>query len=383
METVKLYYENAFLREFDGVVVDCRPQGKKWLVILDQTAFYPEGGGQPADHGILGGAKVTDVHERDGVILHTCDRALPEGETVHGEIDWPRRFDHMQQHSGEHIVSGMLCAAYNCDNTGFHLGEGSVIIDYNADIPWEGVLDIEARANRYIWENHSLVTLYPTAQELAALPYRSKKELTGQVRIVTIPGADICACCGTHVSSTGEIGLIKIFSCVKFHDGVRLEILCGRRALAYLSEIAEQNRRVSGLLSAKPLETAAAVRRLLDAEAAQKQRAAGLEEAVFAQKAQALAGAGNVLLFEPAMNPDSLRRLTDLVMSACGGRAAVFAGSDADGYKYAVGEQDGDLRQLVKELNAQLHGRGGGKPFFAQGSVQAGRAEIEVFFAGR
>lgn len=383
METVKLYYENAFLREFDGVVVDCRPQGKKWLVILDQTAFYPEGGGQPADHGILGGAKVTDVHERDGVILHTCDRALPEGKTVHGEIDWPRRFDHMQQHSGEHIVSGMLCAAYNCDNTGFHLGEGSVIIDYNADIPWEGVLDIEARANRYIWENHSLVTLYPTAQELAALPYRSKKELTGQVRIVTIPGADICACCGTHVSSTGEIGLIKIFSCVKFHDGVRLEILCGRRALAYLSEIAEQNRRVSGLLSAKPLETAAAVRRLLDAEAAQKQRAASLEETVFAQKAQALAGAGNVLLFEPAMNPDSLRRLTDLVMSACGGRAAVFAGSDADGYKYAVGEQDGDLRQLVKELNAQLHGRGGGKPFFAQGSVQAGRAEIEVFFAGR
>ena len=124
METVKLYYENAFLREFDAQVLACRPQGKKWLVILDQTAFYPEGGGQPADHGVLGGAKVTDVHERDGVILHTCDRALPEGETVHGEIDWPRRFDHMQQHSGEHIVSGMLCAAYNCDNTGFHLGEG-------------------------------------------------------------------------------------------------------------------------------------------------------------------------------------------------------------------------------------------------------------------
>lgn len=173
-------------------------------------------------------------------------------------------------------------------------------------------------------ENVPIEITYPDAEALKTIPYRSKKELTGQVRIVTIPGADICACCGTHVSSTGEIGLIKIFSCVKFHDGVRLEILCGRRALAYLSEIAEQNRRVSGLLSAKPLETAAAVRRLLDAEAAQKQRAAGLEVAVFAQKAQALAGAGNVLLFEPAMNPDSLRRLTDLVMSACGGRAAVL-----------------------------------------------------------
>ena len=159
METVKLYYENAFLREFDGVVVDCRPQGKKWLVQLDRTAFYPEGGGQPADHGILGGAKVTDVQERDGIIFHTCDRALTVGETVHGEIDWARRFDHMQQHSGEHIVSGMLCAAYNCDNTGFHLGEESVIIDYNADIPWEGVLDIEARANRYLWENHPFEAL--------------------------------------------------------------------------------------------------------------------------------------------------------------------------------------------------------------------------------
>ena len=154
METVKLYYENAFLREFDGVVVDCRPQGKKWLVQLDRTAFYPEGGGQPCDLGTLGEAKVRDVQEKDGVIIHTCDKALTAGEAVHGEIDWQRRFDHMQQHSGEHIVSGMLCGTYHCDNTGFHMGEGSVIIDYNADIPWEGVLEIESRANHYIWENH-------------------------------------------------------------------------------------------------------------------------------------------------------------------------------------------------------------------------------------
>ena len=245
----------------------------------------------------------------------------------------------------------------------------------------EDLSAVEAEANEWVWKNVPIEIAYPDAEALKTIPYRSKKELTGQVRIVTIPGADICACCGTHVSDTGEIGLIKIFSCVKFHDGVRLEILCGRRALAYLSELAGQNRRVSGLLSAKPLETAAAVQRLLDAEAAQKQRAAGLEEAVFAQKAQALAGQGNVLLFEQPMSPDSLRRLTDLVMTACGGRAAVFAGTDTEGYKYAVGEQNGDLRQLVKELNAQLRGRGGGKPFFAQGSVQAGRAEIEAFFA--
>ena len=186
-----------------------------------------------------------------------------------------------------------------------------------------------------------------------------------------------------ELTETGEIGLLRIFSCVRFHDGVRLELLCGRRALRYLRALTEQNRQVSGLLSAKPLETAGAVQRLLDAEGALKLRAASLEDAVFTQKAQALAGNGNVLLFEPAMSPDSVRRLTDLVMSACGGRAAVFAGSDEAGYKYAVGEQGGDLRQLVRELNTALQGRGGGKPFFAQGSVSASRAAIEAFFRER
>lgn len=381
--TERLYYEDAHMRTFTARVASCAPGKHGFDVVLDRTCFYPEGGGQAGDTGLLGGVRVTDTHERDGEVVHYCGSPLEVGAEVAGEIDWDARFERMQLHSGEHILSGLAHKHFGYENVGFHMGADFVTIDFNGMLDDAQLAMLEREANEAVWQDLPVEVTYPSPEELKTIPYRSKKELTGQVRIVTIPGADICACCGTHVSSTGEIGLIKIFSCVKFHDGVRLEILCGRRALAYLSEIAEQNRRVSGLLSAKPLETAAAVRRLLDAEAAQKQRAAGLEVAVFAQKAQVLAGAGNVLLFEPAMNPDSLRRLTDLVMSACGGRAAVFAGSDADGYKYAVGEQDGDLRQLVKELNAQLHGRGGGKPFFAQGSVQAGRAEIEVFFAGR
>ena len=381
--TERLYYEDAHMRTFTARVASCAPGKHGFDVVLDRTCFYPEGGGQAGDTGLLGGVRVTDTHERDGEVVHYCESPLEIGAEVAGEIDWDARFERMQLHSGEHILSGLAHKHFGYENVGFHMGADFVTIDFNGMLDDAQLAMLEREANEAVWQDLPVEVTYPSPEELKTIPYRSKKELTGQVRIVTIPGADICACCGTHVSSTGEIGLIKIFSCVKFHDGVRLEILCGRRALAYLSELAEQNRRVSGLLSAKPLETAAAVRRLLDAEAAQKQRAAGLEEAVFAQKAQALAGAGNVLLFEPAMNPDSLRRLTDLVMSACGGRAAVFAGSDADGYKYAVGEQDGDLRQLVKELNVQLHGRGGGKPFFAQGSVQAGQAEIEVFFAGR
>lgn len=381
--TERLYYEDAHMRTFTASVASCAPGKHGFDVVLDRTCFYPEGGGQAGDTGLLGGVRVTDTHERDGEVVHYCESPLEIGAEVAGEIDWDARFERMQLHSGEHILSGLAHKHFGYENVGFHMGADFVTIDFSGMLTPEELSAVEAEANEWVWKNVPIEIAYPDAEALKTIPYRSKKELTGQVRIVTIPGADICACCGTHVSNTGEIGLIKIFSCVKFHDGVRLELLCGRRALAYLSEIAEQNRRVSGLLSAKPLETAAAVQRLLDAEAAQKQRAAGLEEAVFAQKAQALRGKGNVLLFEPAMSPDSLRRLTDLVMSACGGRAAIFAGSDAEGYKYAVGEQNGDLRQLVKDLNAQLHGRGGGKPFFVQGSVQTGRAEIEAFFAGR
>lgn len=387
--TEKLYYGNQYQTEGTATVLACRPVEAKqnaaacWEVVLDRTVFYPTGGGQPCDLGTLNGVPVTDVSERGEEIVHRVTAPLSVGSEAVMAVDWDRRFDLMQQHSGEHLISGVIHSRFGYENVGFHMGADFVTIDFSGMLTPEELSAVEAEANEWVWKNVPIEIAYPDAEALKTIPYRSKKELTGQVRIVTIPGADICACCGTHVSNTGEIGLIKIFSCVKFHDGVRLELLCGRRALAYLSEIAEQNRRVSGLLSAKPLETAAAVQRLLDAEAAQKQRAAGLEEAVFAQKAQALMGKGNVLLFEPAMSPDSLRRLTDLVMSACGGRAAIFAGSDAEGYKYAVGEQNGDLRQLVKDLNAQLHGRGGGKPFFVQGSVQTGRAEIEAFFAGR
>ena len=383
MDTVKLYYENAYTQDFTAVVESCEAVKNGFAVTLDRTAFYPEGGGQPADHGTLGEARVLDVHEKDGIVTHLCDRALSVGAEVSGRIDWARRFDHMQQHSGEHIISGMLCSTFHCDNVGFHMGADFVTIDLSGMLTPEQVQSVEAEANEWIWKNVPVEVSYPDPEALKTIPYRSKKELTGQVRIVTIPGADICACCGTHVSNTGEIGLLRIFSCVRFHDGVRLELLCGRRALRYLRALTEQNRQVSGLLSAKPLETAGAVQRLLDAEGALKLRAASLEDAVFTQKAQALAGNGNVLLFEPAMSPDSVRRLTDLVMSACGGRAAVFAGSDEAGYKYAVGEQGGDLRQLVRELNTALQGRGGGKPFFAQGSVSASRAAIEAFFRER
>lgn len=380
METVKLYYADAFQREFDGKVLACRPQGKKWQVELDQTAFYPEGGGQPADHGVLGGARVTDVQEQEGVILHTCDKPLPEGETVHGIIDWARRFDHMQQHSGEHIVSGMLCEAYHCDNVGFHMGADVVTIDYNAEIPWEGVLEIERRANRYIQENHVPRIWWPSQENLEALSYRSKRALEGPVRITRFPGADTCACCGTHVGSSAEIGLVKFIGWQKFRGGVRLELLCGLRAVDYLTMNWQQNSAIGRELSVKPDATHAAVTRLKDELAAVKQKCDTLETESFAALAQQYAGAGNVVLVRPAMEPDAVRRLCDAVAQSCGGRCAVFAG-DEGAYKYAVIHPGADIRDLVKTMNAALHGRGGGRDGFAQGSAACTAEEIRAFFA--
>ena len=381
MKTERLYEADAYCAAFTAQVADCRQAGAAFQVVLDRTAFYPEGGGQPGDTGFLGRVRVLDTQERDGQLFHLTDGPLEVGRTVEGRLDWARRFDLMQQHSGEHIVSGLVHARYGYDNVGFHLGSELVTIDLNGELTEEGLKELEDEANRMIWKDISSEITYPGPEELKSLSYRSKKELTGRVRIVTFPGLDCCACCGTHVTRTGEIGLIKLLSCQKFRSGVRVELLCGGRALAWLNRTWQQNSRVSQLLSATPEETGQAVERLLEEHQRLKGQLYAAQERQFAQRAEALSGTGDVLLFEDAMEPDALRRLAAAVMEQCGGRCAVFAGRDESGYKYAMGQKGGDLRQLVKELNAALSGRGGGKPFFAQGSVAASRREIEAFFA--
>ena len=380
METKKLYYEDPFLREFTAAVTSCEEAKGGYLITLDRTAFYPEGGGQPYDTGALGEAKVLEVHDKGGVITHLCDKPLAVGESVDGRIDWARRFDHMQQHSGEHICSGLICERFHCDNVGFHMGAESVTIDFNADISWNELMEIEEAANRYICEDHPIDIHFYRGAELDAVEYRSKKPLEGDVRIVAFPGADCCACCGTHVARSGQVGLVKFLSVQKFRDGVRIELLCGDRARRYLSACWEQSLRIGQALSVKPVASAAAVERLQGELGALKLRCAKLEESVFAQTAAQHAGRGDVLLFEDELSGDSLRKLCDAVANSCGGRCAVFAGADG-AYKYAIGHAGGDLRELTKKMNAALSGRGGGKPNFVQGSVSCDRAAIEAFFA--
>ena len=377
--TEKLFYEDAFLREFTGTVLDCREEKGQWVVVLDRTAFYPEGGGQPADHGTLGSANVVDVREKNGEVLHFCDGKVDIGSVVQGTIDWERRFDFMQQHSGEHIVSGILCGKFGCDNVGFHIGHELVTIDFNAELSTDDVIFVENAANRYIWEDQPIQINWPSPAELQALDYRSKKALSGAIRIVSWPEADCCACCGTHVKSSGQVGMVKLISCQKFRDGVRIEMAAGGRALRWINQIAGQNTRVSQLLSAKPGETAAAVERLQKDVYALRGRVAELEEGDFIRKAGELAGKGDVFLIEGTMTGDSLRKLCGMVKEKCGGRCAVFAGSDGI-YQYAGGQDGADLRGLAKELNTKLNGRGGGKPEFVQGSVKASEDDIREFF---
>ena len=380
METRKLYYEDCHLAAFSARVVSCEQSEKGWQVVLEATAFYPEGGGQACDLGLLGGVRVLDVREKGETVVHLCDGPLPVGETVKGAIDYERRFDLMQQHSGEHIVSGIVHEWFGYHNVGFHMGADLVTIDFDGPIPAADLARIELEANRAVWANRALHIWYPSEEELPTVGYRSKRALPWPVRVVEVPGYDKCACCGTHVAMTGEIGIIKLFSCVKFHEGVRIEMACGGRALRYLTAAYEQNRQVSQAFSAKILETGEAARRMNEQLAAEKFRAAGLQKQVFASVAEGCRDAGNILRFENDLAPAQVRELCDAIGQVCGGMAAVFSGSDEAGYSYCLMERGGDLRSFNKAMTAALNGRGGGKPEYQQGSVKADRTVIEAFF---
>lgn len=384
MSTKKQYYEDVYRKECDSIVLECRECEKKgFQVILEETVFYPEGGGQPADRGTLNGIQVSDVKEQDDEILHFVPEPIKPGTKVHGVIDWERRFDHMQQHSGEHLVSGMLCSAFNCDNVGFHMGADVVTIDYNTEISWEDILKIEEKANRYIWENHPFVILWPTAEELATMEYRSKKELSGAVRITLWPGADTCACCGTHVAASAEIGIVKFLGVQKFRDGVRIELLSGRRAYEYLRMNMEQNQAIARDLSTREENTHTYFEKIQKELLEIKASFSELEEKYFHSIASAYRNAGNVLYIGEEMNPDNIRRLCLMISEICGGRASVFCGTDHNGgnYKYVISHQGQDIRDFIKTMNEELCGRGGGKDGFAQGSVKSTAEQIRSFFS--
>ena len=383
MQTRKFYYEDSHLRTFSAEVLSCEKTDKGYEVVLDATAFYPEGGGQAADTGTLNGIRVLDTRERGEIIVHLCEGALEQGMAVEGIIDYENRFHRMQQHSGEHIVSGIINRRYGYHNVGFHMGSDIITIDFDGGIPAEDLADIEAEANSAVWQNISVKCWYPSEEELPTVFYRTKRALPWPVRIVQVPGFDSCACCGTHVQATGEIGLIKLFNVMGFRGGTRMEMACGAAALKLLNNAYEQNRQVSQAFSARIEETGAAARRMNEVEANLKYRIVGLEKRIFTGIAESCAGKGDVVHFEEGLDNVAVRDLADAIAEVCGGTAAVFSGNDEGGYAFCMVTRSGDLRQLGKEMTKALNGRGGGKPVFQQGRIQATKAEIAAFFAAR
>ena len=380
MEVKKLYYEDSHLKEFSAVVTGCEQVKGGWAVSLDATAFYPTGGGQECDRGTLGGANVLDVKEQGEDILHLCDAPLEVGAEVRGTIDWARRFDHMQQHSGEHLVMGRVYEKFGYHNVGFHMGGHLVTIDLDGPVTWEQLLEIENEVNAQIWENRPVRTWYPAPEELPNVKYRSKKALPWPVRIVEFSGADTCACCGTHVKYTGEIGMVKFVSCIKFKEGVRIELASGKRAQKLMQEIFEQNRQVSQTFSAKILETGAAAQKFNDMLLQEKYRTVGLQRKIFAAIANSYTGASRALHFEEGLQPGQVRELADNIAEKAE-TAIVLSGTDEAGYAICIISKTADTRELGKAVNAALNGRGGGKPGAFQGSLKATRSQIEDFFA--
>lgn len=379
----KLYYQIPYVKEFEAQVLSCSEGKKGYEIVLNRTAFYPEGGGQPSDTGSLGGVRVLEVKERNGEIIHFTDEPLTEGDTVKGIVDWEVRFTNTQQHSGEHIVSGLIHRHFGYDNVGFHMGREEVTLDLNGSITWEQLMEIEKEANQVVYANLPVRVYYPTPEELKALDYRSKKELTGEVRIVEYPGADICACCGTHVERTGEIGAIKFLSLMNYKGGVRISMLCGEKAMEDYRRKTDQTISISALLSAKPDALTEAVERLKREDAEKDGTIARMWRELMALKAERFPEGENLLLvFEEGLSPVAIRQFCDLLLKEKKGRtAAVFSGSDADGYSYCVGSTERNVREDGKKLNASLNGRGGGSPQMIQGTFHAPASEIRTVFS--
>ncbi len=368
MATERLFDKVPYVYTFSAVVCASEEAGRnRFHVALNRTAFYPEGGGQPADRGTLAGLPVEDVQEKDGVIWHTLSAPLEVGTPVYGAVDEGCRWSNSQQHTGEHILSGLTCARHQCRNVGFHIGKEAVTLDFNTVLDWEDALMLEEEANRVIWRDVPVECFWPSQEELSRLPYRSKKELTGPVRIVRIEGADTCACCGTHVPTTGCVGQIKIIDRMNYKGGVRLSILCGDRALAYENAMAGEYRETGRLLSAKAGTHAEALRRLLGERDALKEQVARLSMTLFQAQAMALESDEIRVLEAREMAPASLCRAAGLL--AKGARAALTLVPTENGCLFALCSETEDIRPAGKALCAAFQGKGGGSAGMVQGHL--------------
>lgn len=377
--TEKLFYNDVRKAEFEATVVSCVKNKDRYEVVLDGTYFYPEGGGQPADHGKIDDANVFDVHDKDNEVVHYCDKEVECGKKVKAWVDMERRHRLMQQHSGEHIVSGLIHKHFGYDNVGFHMGSDCITIDFNGPLTSDDLKLVEKEANEAIYRNFDTNIFYPSPEELEKLEYRSKKALEGDVRIVNFKDCDTCACCGLHVVKSGEIGIIKITGSQNYKGGTRVTMLAGKQAREDYAVKDSIVHGISNLLSAKPYETKEAVERLMKERNEIKEQLVAAKKQIFELKRDSLKEDETcAVFFEENMEPFELRLFTEMLLEKVPS-AAVFSGNDEEGYKYAVGSTKTDMSAFIKEANKALGGRGGGRGNIMQGAFTASRDETERY----
>ncbi len=381
-KTVKLYDTDAYATQFEAKVISCEKKEKKnkisYDVVLDKTLFFPEEGGQTPDKGYINGIEVVDVQIREDVIYHTLLSPLEEEDLVKGEIQWKHRFFNMQQHSGEHIFSGLVHRDFGYDNVGFHLSDQIVTMDFNGMLTDEDVEKLEWEVNEVIARNVAIVAEYPTSDVLEQLEYRSKIEIAGDVRIVTIKGVDVCACCAPHVSRTGEIGGFKIMSRQNYKGGVRISFLCGFRALQDFREKASVISQLVSLLSEKPENIVSAVEKLKETNQNLKYEVMNSKRRQMQEKiADIPSEENNVILFESELDATIMRDVVNQLTAEREGICGVFVGDDKDGYRFVMGSSTLDTREALAKLKEIGEVRGGGSPAMVQGTMFIKRREIE------
>ena len=378
--TEKLYDKDAYISEFEAAVLSVGEDERGHYAVLDKTAFFPEQGGQYSDKGTIGGVRVTDVQIVGGEIRHYADAPLEAGKRYDCRLVFVERFMKMQNHTGEHIVSGIVHSMYGFENVGFHLGDGDMTMDYDGFLTRDQLREIEYKANEAIIADIPVYTEYPCPEKLATLKYRSKLDLTENVRIVTIPGIDTCACCAPQVKKTGEVGIIKLLDAFRHRGGIRIHALCGYDALADYNAKYDAIQKIALTLTTKQEDAADAVDRLIAENAQLRYQLTGARNELLRMKASMLAPTdGNLVVFEDTSDMDALRGIFNEAVGKCGGICAVFGKKDG-GYAYVIGSRTVDMADETKKINGSLGGRGGGRNGMIMGSVTADESEIRKYF---
>ncbi len=382
MKTKKLYETDGMLFAFRANIIETKEIENGYEMILDQTAFFPEGGGQTADKGYIGNARVLDVQIRDGEIIHFVDR-LPEATAVDCKLDADERFRKMQNHLGEHLLCGAIHKLYGYENVGFHLGADYMTFDISGPMTPEQIRNAEILANKAVAENAPVRCYYP--ENISALEYRAKSEKlesVSDIRIVEVEGFDRCACCAPHLDEAGKAGLIKIVDAMKYKGGMRFWARCGFDALADYDGRLTEIRKVSSLLSAKPTEIAAAVQAKLAEIGELKKSLGALKRELNALKLNALAQTdGSICIFDDSMDGNTLREFATGGMKKTSAVFAVFSGSDESGYQFVIASESVKLKAKIPAYKIALGGKCGGSDKMLFGHADKSKAEIEAFFA--